>query len=233
VDIARALTYIFEDEEWIPKLAIAVALVFAGIVLLPVFLVGLAAWALLLGYLVELVRNLRDQHPTPLPRWDHYTEKFSEGSRVLTAALVYNLPNLLVLCCVGAVPLVLGRDSATGGISLLVLCCLGPFILIYNLLSGAMLALGTARFADEGNIVVFFQFSDLFAALTRSPQQTLMWLILATVVNIGLGLVGILPCLGWFGVPAVGIMVQGHLLAQFANRVETPYARRKMKPKRG
>lgn len=232
MDIARAFTYIFDDEEWIPKLAIAVALVFAGIVLLPVFLVGLVAWAVLLGYLVELVRNLRDQHPTPLPRWDTYAEKFSDGSRVLTAVLVYNLPNVLAACCIGVVPALFGSDSTTGGITLLAACCLAPFLLVYNVLSGAMLALGTARYSDEGNVIVFFQFGDLFAVLTRRPSQTLTWVILATLANVGLGIAGLIPCLGWFVIPAVIIMVQGHLLAQFANQVEAPYAKRKGKAKR-
>ncbi|MCB9450477.1 MAG: DUF4013 domain-containing protein [Anaerolineaceae bacterium] len=227
MNIARALTYIFDDEEWIPKLAITVALVFAGIVLMPVFFAGLVAWAVLLGYLVELVRNLRDHHPTPLPRWHNYPEKLADGSRVLTAVFVYNLPNLLIACCVGVIPLLWGPDSTSTGITLLAICCLLPFALAYNFVTGAMLALGIARYADEGNIVVFFQFGDLFGALTRHPRSTLIWLALATVINIGLGVVGLIPCLGWFIIPAVGIMAQGHLLAQFANTIELPYAKRK------
>lgn len=234
MDIARAFTYLFDDEEWIPKLAIAAALVFGGVVLLPVFFAGLICWSILFGYMVELIRNLRDQRPTPLPRWDNYAVKLGEGSRVLTAILVYNIPNLLLACCIGVVPqLILGRDNITSGITLVTVCCLLPFLLLYNLTIGAMLALGTARYADEGNIVVYFQFSDLFATLTRYPSRTLTWIVMTTIANIALFFFGLIPCLGWLISPAMTVIVQGHLLGQFANQIEMPVIKPKGKPKRG
>ena len=71
VDITRAFSYAFDqqDKEWTSKLAILAMIAFASIVTTPL-LIGLVGWALILGYYVDLVRNLRDGHPTPLPRWD-------------------------------------------------------------------------------------------------------------------------------------------------------------------
>ena len=99
MDISRAFGYAFQDEEWTGKLTILAVIVFMSLITTPV-LIGLVGWAAVLGYTVELVRNIRDQHPTPLPRWDNYGDKISQGGSVLTAMFVYGLPNFMLTCCI-------------------------------------------------------------------------------------------------------------------------------------
>jgi len=220
VDLSRAFSYIFEDEEWIPKLAITVALVWIGGLLTPV-LVGLVAFAALAGYTVDLVRNLRDGSPRPLPRWDNYGEKISKGGSVLVAAFVYGLPNALIGCCMWLFGAVVGNQSLVGGgLNLALACCAVPLLLVFNLISWPMLALGLARYAEEGNIGVFFQFGDLFGTLQRQIGVTIQWVLLSLLVNIALGVVGAIPCLGWVAAPALALPVHGFLLGQFAGLVD-------------
>ena len=99
MEIGRAFSYAFDDKEWTSKLAIMAIIAVASIITSPL-LIGLVGWAILLGYYVELVRNLRDNHPTPLPRWDRYADKLTQGANVLTAGFVYSIPNLLIGCCI-------------------------------------------------------------------------------------------------------------------------------------
>ncbi len=228
MDIGRAVSYIFEDQEWAPKLLISAMLAFVGTITLPI-LVGLVAWAALLGYLVELIRNLRDGHPTPMPRWDNYSEKIRRGGGVLTAVILYSLPNLLPLCCslaTSAAPKGMFLSNST---SLLMLCCVLPVLLVYNIVTWPMLALGLARYAEEDNIGVFFQFGDLFNTIRRQLGPTLQWIIFTIIVNFVLGIVAAIPCAGWLAAPALAIPIHGYLLAQFTGQIETfPRGKRKV-----
>ena len=73
VDIAGALEYPFQDQEWIKKLAIAGLLVFVSFI--PVFPV-----VFLLGYLGEIIRRIViDQQKPSLPEWDDLGSYFQSG----------------------------------------------------------------------------------------------------------------------------------------------------------
>ncbi len=59
----------------------------------------MVGWALLLGYLVELIHNLNTGLSSPLPRWIGFGEKLRKGGNVLAALIVYNLPLVIPICC--------------------------------------------------------------------------------------------------------------------------------------
>lgn len=221
MDIGRAISYIFEDREWTPKLLVSAGIALAG--LIGTLLLGLGpiiAGALLLGYAVELIRNVRDNHPIPLPRWDNYGEKFRKGGQVLAALFVYNLPNLLPVCCyLTTAPF--WRDNFFGSaIGFVVMCCILPLIIAYNLVTWPMLALGLARYADEENIGVFFQFGDLFRTVFRRSSLSIQWMFYTLLINFGLAIVAAVPCIGWAAAPALALPIHGYLTAKFAERVD-------------
>jgi hypothetical protein len=229
VNISRAFGYAFEDQEWAGKLTILAMIAFISVITTPL-LVGLVGWATLLGYSVELIRNLRDQHPTPLPRWDNLGEKISLGGNVLAAVFVYALPNILLSCCVFTLSSLSG-ESFAGAVSLGSLCCVVPLILVYNLITWPMLALGMARYAEERNIGAFFQFGDLFGTLQRNMGITVQWALYSIVVNLVIGIIGAIPCIGWLIAPALAIPVHGYLTATLGDMIEAPM-RTSSKPKR-
>jgi hypothetical protein len=228
VDLGRALGYAFEDEEWLPKLAILVIVTLASVLLLPV-LVGFLGLALLAGYLVDLVRNVRDGHPRPLPRWDRYGDLIARGGNVLVGAFVYALPNALVSCCLWFFAASAGDSLIGGGINTLLLCCSVPLLLLYIVIVSPMLALGIARYAEEGNIGVFFQFGDLFGTMQRQSSITLQYILYTFIVNILLGFVGVIPCIGWVAAPALAIPVHGYLIGRYAELADD---KPKRKPRR-
>jgi hypothetical protein len=219
VDITRAFSYIFEDEEWVAKLAISAVISFLAIITTPL-LVGLALWAALLGYLADLVRNLRDGHPTPLPRWDNYGDKIGAGANILAAGILYGLPNALASACIATTASSWGDGFFGSGIAFAFICCVTPLLILYNLITWPMWWLALARFAEDRRIGVFFQFGDLLGTLRRSLGTTLQWMLAYLLVSFGLGLLGAIPCAGWAGAPALAIPVLGHLLAQFSNAVD-------------
>jgi hypothetical protein len=228
MDFTAAFTFIFEDRQWTEKMVMTV--VIAALALIPLF--GLVALAALLGYVVELVQNVRSKQRHPLPRWDRLGEKVTSGGSVLVAALVYNLPLLLVSCCALALPLGLTGDATTfagTGATLAVVCCAVPLLIAYTLVTWPMLALGTIRFADTGSISAFFQFGDLFYTLYSDLPTTARWLVFSVLANMVIGLLTVIPCLGWLAMIALVYPVQGYLLGQFALLIEDNKPGRKPK----
>ncbi len=229
MDLTRALGFVFEDEEWLPKLAITVGILFGSALLIPV-LVGFVGIAAVLGYMVELVRNVRDAHPRPLPRWDNYGDKIAKGANVLMGIIVYQIPNVLISCCLWLFGASVGDSLVGGGMNLALLCCVLPLLLVYNIVMLPMIALGIARYAEEGNVGVFFQFSDLFSTVQRSLSQSAQYILYYLVIGLLLSLVALIPCLGWIASAALAIPANGFLIAQYAELADDK-PKRKLKPK--
>ncbi|MBZ0282310.1 MAG: DUF4013 domain-containing protein [Anaerolineae bacterium] len=219
MDVVRAFMYTFDDQEWTPKLLISAGIAFASIITMPL-LIGFVGIAALLGYQVELIRNLREGHPTPLPRWDRYSDKIQRGANVLAAVVVYNLPNFIPVCCLATTSGLWGDGFIGSTVGIFFTCCLLPLILIYNLITWPMLALGMGRYAVENNVGVFFQFGDLFSTLYRRLNVTLPWAVYTLIANIVLGFIGAIPCLGWAVAPALGIAIHGYLTAGLVSEIE-------------
>ena len=93
MDFVKAFTYVFKDRRCLIKLA-EIGLF---IVLCAVPVVGLICLCALLGYLAELIHNVSNDYPRPLPVWDHVGEDIGKGFPILLAIVVYHLPVLVVL----------------------------------------------------------------------------------------------------------------------------------------
>ncbi len=227
MDFTRAFSYVFDDKQWTEKLVLTVIMAFlAGIPLL-----GLVALAALLGYVVELVQNVRDGRPDPLPRWGNYGDKIASGGNVLVAFIVYNIGNFLVVCCIATVPGLMGNSEMfTSGFSLVVLCCIFPVLLIYNLFIWAMLAIGVVRYAEVGTIGVFFQFGDLFSTLNAHSRLVVQWVVFSFIASFALGFINVVPCIGWLASLALIFPVQGHLLGQLALALDDKPKRKLKRP---
>ena len=107
MDIGKSFGYAFEDDQWIPKILIAAAILLGGIVLgifvIPAFLAAF----LLSGYGVEITRRVINGNPQVLPEWDNWGDLIIDGLKVWVIGIVYALPMILVSMCLG-IP---GADS--------------------------------------------------------------------------------------------------------------------------
>jgi hypothetical protein len=196
------------------------------------FLIGFVGIAAALGYMVELVRNVRDGHPRPLPRWDNYGDKIAKGANVLMGVIVYQIPNALVSCCMWVFTASVGESLVGGGMNLALACCAVPLLIVYNLVTLPMIALAISRYAEEGNVGVFFQFSDLFSTVQRGLSLSFQYILFYVIISFILGVVGAIPCLGWIAAAALAIPAHGFLIAQYAGLADDK-PKRKARPQPG
>jgi hypothetical protein len=225
MDFGYSLSYVFEDQQWVSK--IAMLLLFMLLSAIPLF--GLLALAVALGYLVELVGNVRTGFVRPLPEWDNIEEKFRLGGHLLIAWFVYHVPFILFNGCVTWVFGVLVGGFLGDITSIAIVCCLLPFSLIYIIIAWCLFSIAIVEYSDTRNSISFYRFSDLGWTLRRYGGLTAQWAMMALFANILLVLLAAIPCIGWVAAPALAIPWQGHLLGQYARHVGVDSDRRKDK----
>ncbi len=201
LDIGRALTFMFEEEDWVRKFLIASAMVFFSWLIVP--------WFLLQGYVVEVIRRVgRNQEPE-LPRWDDWGQYLSDGLVATVALLFYSLPTVLLACCMALFAIAMSdpQTGELGGGAVLVICCLVFFIILIQIPLYLAYYAGLLRFADRGNLANFFQFGQLWSYIRNNLGQygfAVLVIIIANVIG------GFIPVLG----QAWSQLATGHALGQ-------------------
>jgi len=228
MELARTVVFIFEDKKWLSKLLPLLGL--GVLALIPV--VGLLALALELGYMLQMACNVRDGLPRPLPKWDGLEEKFSVGGQLTLAIIVYNMPLILMSIC--SWTLISGIAGGFLGpfLNFVVVCCTLPLILVYTVLAWAILGIGVTEYLQTGDSGRLYRIGHLWDVLQANSGIVWQWVFYGTVLNVALGLMGAIPCIGQIALLLFYIPVQGHLFGQFAHKlglVNKPQIKRRKK----
>jgi len=219
MDIGRAFSYVFEDEEWL-----TVILIGGLLLLIPIF-----GQIVLIGFMLEAARNVANGSPRRLPRWSNIGEKFSQGLAGFVIGLVYALPVLLlafVLVCVaisGAVAAGGSEDGgAVGGLIGLTSLCLVPLMVLLGLVLQPLMLAGYGRYLQTGSLGAALRVGDVWAMLRADlGGWVVLWLLqLVCGVVAGLGSVAFVIGALFTGVYAQAVF--GHLLGQHLRRSAQP-----------
>ena len=219
MNLSRAFQYLFEDQQWARKLALV--LLWSLVALIP--LLGLVGMAMLAGYTLDLLRNMRAGARRPLPDWQDQGARLGDGFNAMVAIIVYNIPNGLPLC--GLLLLAATGNGELGLLTLLSLCCLLIFALVWNLFIWLMLAAGATRYAQTRQLTSWFQPGEMWDTLRANSGLFMQWLLYTLLSSLALGLVSAVPGVGWLISLALTVPVQGHLLGQLACALDEREAR--------
>jgi hypothetical protein len=212
MDLGRAFGYVSEDERWITKLLIGGAVYIIG-----AFLIFIGP-LITLGYMIQTSRNIAMGNPRPLPEWDDWGTKLSEGFKAFVVALVYAVPLILFMCIIGGViGLAAGAsaDSESAGAAAggLALCAQGLYFLLAIVTIPFSLA-GITRFVQTGDIAASLRFGEVFAMVRSKPGTWLMLLLVYILCQI-VGQAGAILCgIGLFFTIPYAQAVFAHILAQ-------------------
>ena len=229
MEIAKSLSYQFDDSQWITKLGLA-----ALISMVPVLNLALV------GYMVSIVRNVAAGLKEPLPNWDNFGQKFLDGLVLTAAGLIYSAPGLILICLplgMLAVSGALTQDNSlapTGrwalGAGWVLFVVVVVVILVYLLLISILQPIVLVIFSREGTFASCFRVREIAEILGRHTAAFSVTWIMTVVAGLVIGLlvglvnlvVGWIPCLGWIAgaVLALGstvylVTVDAHLLARF------------------
>ena len=224
MDIGKSLTYYFDDPRWVNKLLIGTGVLILSS-LFSVLLVGLIGYLIVIGYSLDVLRNVRNGEQNPMPEWkDRWGEWLVQGFRLVVAALVWSLPAIIVGAAAIVPGIMTGSNSdfwiTIGGLGIVCLSCL---VLLWSIIVVLALPGISIRIAETERLGAGLAFGDILA-FTRQHLSSvivvsIVYIIAAFVVSIVGGVVGVLLCgIGLFvTVPLATLityLIQAHLYAQ-------------------
>jgi hypothetical protein len=224
MDVGKSIRYIFEDKQWFSKVLIGSLILLVSIPLTFV-LVGFLGLAIVTGYSLDVLRNVRAGSARPLPEWrDRWGEWLIEGLKLMLILFVWSLPLIVLNVFTGIGDSMLNLNSGllnlSGGMMIAAASCL-------MLLWGIVVALVTPaiylRLAESGELGSGFQFNSIYVwtrdnigdvviAVILSTLLTLAYVLVGSVIGIllcGIGLALTLPA-----ATMLGTLVTVHLYAQ-------------------
>lgn len=204
MDIGKAFTYVCDDESAITKILLGGIL---GIIPIVNFVV--------LGYMVETIRNVAQGLERPLPEWSEFGEKFVKGLVVFIIGFIYTIPIWLLMGCLWVALLAVGGGNGKGEdlIALVMLplyCILGLYGLVLAILSPAILV----KYAVTGELGSAFRFGELFGLITGNLGNYIIAILLTWVAGL-IASLGIIACgVGVFFTGFWAYLVMAHLYGQ-------------------
>lgn len=226
MDFGKAVSYLFEDDEWQSKVGIASLLS-----IIPVLNFAV------IGYEVSTVRSVMRGESRPLAKWSDVGALFMDGLWLSLARIIYVLPifGLLIVPFASFFLLAFAaggeneRVSVWAPVALLICACGFLFIIGYALLFGLISPAITAQYVRHGTFSACFDVAAAGRFIRANLSDYLStWLgVLAISVAINLvagpvlAVVAFIPCLGQLAyilllgaVAAFTLLVQGHLVGQ-------------------
>jgi hypothetical protein len=221
MDIGSAFTFVFDDEEWIKKVAIGGGITFVALLLSPI-LIGLVLFLPLSGYMIEVLKNVRDGQPKPLPEWSDFGGLFKTGLFVAIITIVYNIPSLFFVCVTQGITIGMSEaDSDIAQALSFVVICSSCLQILFSLLATVLLPAGLIRYAQTDSLAAAFQFGEIFNFIKNNIGDYLIAVILAIVAQVVAFFLGLVLCvIGILFTFFWSLLVTGNLYGQLARKAQ-------------
>lgn len=214
MDFGLAFTYVFEDEAWIKKLAIAGVILLGTLILSPLVIPFFVGMFILTGWLVEITRRVIQGHPEPLADWDDLGGYLTLGLKAFVVNFVFALPIIVVSAPLGVLSAVLDSSSGAQTVIALLSACLGCIGFLYGILLALAIPAAMGQLAVTDEIGPALNPGKVLALVRAAPGAYII-AALGTIVAGFLGSLGLILCVvGVFFTYAYTIPVAGHLYGQ-------------------
>lgn len=217
MDIGSAFTFMFDDEEWVKKLAIGGGLALVGVILSPI-LIGFALFLPLLGYMLEVIKNVRDGQ-TKLPEWTDFGNLFVKGLMLFLIILIYQIPVIILACLSGGINAAMTQaDSDMAQALTIVSVCFSCLQFVASLVVGAIMPAAWIRYAQYDTFGSAFQFNEIFKFISANIGNYIIAILLSWVASF-LAILGLILCIiGVFFTTFWSVLVSANLYGQLARQ---------------
>ncbi len=183
MDIGKSFGYVFEDDQWIPKILIAAAILLGGILFFwLLFIPSILAALLLAGYGVEITRRVINRNPQILPEWDNWEALLIDGLKYWVINIVYSLPVILIWMCLGIPGAALSQDAP--GWTAAFNSVAGCLNFLWSLVVGILMPAAVAFFVANDDLGAAFRFGDVFNFVRDNFSNYLIVLVMSWVALI-------------------------------------------------
>lgn len=206
----RAFTFIFDDEKWLTKCLLGLAILIVPILNF--------AWV---GYILHLINN-----PDTLPEWDHLDELWIRGLKYILGAWIYALPIVFLLgfpALFSLIPILASSNGTQDG-AVIWWVLLGIFTItslclvsVYGLFLSFFIPAIRINYAKEDKFSALFACKKFYAIIREQfSTYATVWIIgfaVSLVASIAASFVSMF--VGW--VPFIGGLVS-FVLSLFAGQ---------------
>lgn len=218
MDVGKSFTYMFEDKEWISKIAIG------GLILL----IPIVGWLIVFGYVLRVIRNVYDGTMPVLPEWNEIGDMLVKGFMAFLGVLVWSIPVIILACCMALAAIVFGSaaegngSEAAAAMGGLLTTCLSCLIIIVSIAISLFVYAPITNFALTNQINTFWDFNGAWRFIQANPGNYFIAFLLSLVANfiasfgVILCFIGVLFTTFWY------MLVMGHLFGQVARSHMTP-----------
>ena len=187
MNFGQAFSYPFQDSDWFKKLIIT------GLILL----IPIVGWLYMLGWMLEIMRRIMNDNPTPLPESVDFGGYIGLGFQGFILSLVYSIPMIIlslpsaIIAPAGAM-LELDPDTLATVTMIVSICC-GGLSFLYGILLGLLLPAAYGRFLAAGSLGAGFKIGDVFGLVKASFGAYALALLGALVAGL-IGELGVIVC---------------------------------------
>ncbi|NCF68459.1 MAG: DUF4013 domain-containing protein [Chloroflexi bacterium] len=212
MDYGKSLTFVFEDERWISKFAVGVL-----VTLVPI--INFATY----GYMVQLLKNVRDGHEYPLPEWDDFGKFFVDGLKFLAGFLVYMVPVILLSFFIIPIAIAAESGGGTGDALAVAMMCISCLVILLSFLPMLLYPALYIQYAKEDQISDMFRFAEMWELFKADSANYLIILLMIFFVLAFIASFGMLLCfVGVFLTAWWAQLAAAHMIGQLAQPQEKP-----------
>lgn len=220
MDLGKSLSYVFDDENWVSKMGIAVIIVLVSFLIFPI--------VLLVGWMVAITRNVMAGEERPLASWDDWGQLFKDGGSIIVASIIYSSPFILLFIIaffatigLGGLSEVSEEAAAVGFFATFgVLFCLGSIMaLALFFLSPAI----TLQYVRTNQLSACFRFGEIVDIIRNNLVDIIIVALVPFGISLVTSIVAFIPCVNII----VGLIVTpyqqavlGHLYGQLALKID-------------
>lgn len=228
MDIGKAFTFIFEDPDWLKKVAIGSGLTLVGSIF-SIVLIGLIPLIIVIGYTVLLMRNVMDGVAHPLPEWEDWGDLFVRGLKLFLILLIWAIPLIFVSLGSSLPAALVEEGSDAWGIAMAISTCCGCLTVLLGIAYALIEPVITFRFARTNEFASGFEFGKIFRLLGDNILNIIIAVIVAAVAGVILLILGtfvgaILLLIGLIvTIPAAALLselIGAHLYGQVGREAE-------------
>lgn len=205
MDFGKAFSFMFDDEDWVKKLALASVLSLTVIGVIPV-----------LGWGLEVIRRVVEGDPEPLPDWSNFGQYIVKGLLAGVTVFVYFLPVIILSSCNAGAGTLMGNmdeDVAVPLIATLTICLSCVYIL-YSVAASLVIPAALGNYATTGEFGSVFKFGQIFR-MVKDNIGNFGLVFLGTLLADIIAPLGTIACvIGVAFTSAYAILFVSHLIGQ-------------------
>ena len=220
MDYGKAIKAVFEDKDWIGVILIGGALGLVSLLFFWTIIIPLIVAAVLYGYTMQYIRDVRVNPDAGLPNWTDWGKKMADGFKLMIVQFIWALPLLLLLMPVLFMFGLLAIDSDSEALAVItMIVSFGTMLLamVYGLVLAFLIPAITINLAVQEDFSAGLDVRTIFKMTKSHFVDILIILILLYGISYAAGWVGLMLLL--FGVVFTSfwvMLVRGHLFGQLA-----------------